>query len=160
MKMMHFRHLGSDLPESTRVGGFTLIELMVTITIVGILLAIGVPSFRGFVAGQRVKTASYDISSVLTYARSEALKRNADVVITPNTGGWQNGWCVAAGPSTLSWGRSLEKQGLLRILSSVQPLSPLTYTFQHRRNDGRPVVVAMLEIVWQTIDFSIAPRLL
>lgn len=102
MKMTHFRHPGSDLQASTRADGFTLIELMVTITIAGILLGIGVPSLRGFVAGQRVKTASYDISSVLTYARSEALKRNADVVITPNTGGWQNGWSVVAGTSTLN----------------------------------------------------------
>lgn len=85
-----------------RAGGFTLIELMVTIAIVAVLLGIGVPSFQGFVAGQRVKTASYDISSALIYARSEALKRNADVVMTPASGGWQNGWSVTAGTATLN----------------------------------------------------------
>jgi type IV fimbrial biogenesis protein FimT len=82
--------------------GFTLIELLVTISITAILLAIAVPSFRDFISGQRIKTASYDISYTLTYARSEAIKRNNDVVLTPATGGWQNGWTVAAGTTTLS----------------------------------------------------------
>lgn len=59
-----------------------------------------------------------------------------------------------------SWAQSLERRGHLQILSSMSPLSPLTYTFQHRRNDGRPVVEAMLEAVRQTVDFSVSPRLL
>lgn len=88
-------------PIGIRSGGFTLIELLITVTIAAILLGIGIPSFQNFVAGQRVKTASYDISYVLTYARSEALKRNADVVITPAAGAWQNGWTVTTGTTTL-----------------------------------------------------------
>lgn len=82
--------------------GFTLIELMVTIAVAAILLAIGVPSFRDFVAGQRVRAASSDIVNILTYARSEAIKRNTDVEIAPATGGWQNGWTVTAGGQTLN----------------------------------------------------------
>ena len=76
--------------------GFTLIELMVTIAIAAIFAALAVPSFRDFIAGQRVKTASYDISYMLTGARSEALKRNLNVSVAPATGGWQNGWTITA----------------------------------------------------------------
>lgn len=77
--------------------GFTLIELMVTIAIAAIFAALAFPSFRDFIAGQRVKTASYDISYMLTGARSEALKRNLNVIVAPETGGWQNGWTITAG---------------------------------------------------------------
>jgi type IV fimbrial biogenesis protein FimT len=97
------RNPASSKPiQRTQDFGFTLIELLVTISIAAILSAIAVPSFREFVSGQRIKTASYDISYSLTYARSEAIKRNADVVFTMEPGGWQNGWKVKAGTTTLS----------------------------------------------------------
>ena len=57
--------------------GFTLIELLVVVTIAAIFAALAAPAFGSFIAGQRVKTASYDVWSILTLARSEALKRNS-----------------------------------------------------------------------------------
>src|SRR4051812_38705397 len=81
--------------------GFTLIELLVVVTIAAIFAALAAPSFGSFIAGQRVKTASYDVWSMLTLARSEALKRNSSVTVTPAGGGWQNGWSVTSGTTTL-----------------------------------------------------------
>lgn len=82
-------------------GGFTLIELLVTIVIVAILASIATPSYREFVAGQRIKTASFDIMSALTLARSEAVKRAAPVTIVPAGGNWTNGWSVTAADGTV-----------------------------------------------------------
>lgn len=81
--------------------GFTLIELMITISVLIILLTVAVPSFRAFVQAQRVKTTAFDLFAAITYARSEALKRNGDVTLSAATGGWGNGWNVNAGSSTL-----------------------------------------------------------
>jgi type IV fimbrial biogenesis protein FimT len=74
--------------------GFTLVELMVTVARAAILMATAVPAYDGFITNQRVKTASYELYISLLHARSDALKRNRDVFITPN-GTWANGWIVA-----------------------------------------------------------------
>lgn len=80
-------------PEN-RNRGFTLVELMITVAVGAILLAVGMPAFSDFVRTQAVRTASFDVHAMLILARSEAIKRNAEVVATPVTGGWKNGWAV------------------------------------------------------------------
>lgn len=77
--------------------GFTLIELVVSIAIVAVLLAVGVPSLRDMAVSQRVRGAAYDLYSDLTFARAEAIKRNAQVSVVRETGGWLQGWRVQAG---------------------------------------------------------------
>jgi type IV fimbrial biogenesis protein FimT len=86
----------------TRQRGFTLIELMVVLVIAGIMLGIGVPSMRDFVASQRVKNTAFDFAAALLLARSEAVKRNTSVTLGQNGGGWQSGWSVKVGTTTLS----------------------------------------------------------
>lgn len=72
--------------------GFTLIELMVTIALAAILMAIAAPSFTAF---QRNAELTSRINSLLTSintARSEAMKRGRDAVIIPLDGtSWRNG---------------------------------------------------------------------
>lgn len=68
--------------------GFTLIELMIAVTIAGILLVIGVPSFKYTILNNRVKTAASDFHVNLLLARSEAIKVHRNVNITWKTSGW------------------------------------------------------------------------
>jgi len=92
----------SDLRCATASArGFTLIELMIAIVIGAILLAIGVPSVREMILNQTVKGAANDFYSDLAFARSEAIKRNAQIVIEQQSGGWVNGWSVKSGANTL-----------------------------------------------------------
>ncbi|MEX0731352.1 MAG: GspH/FimT family pseudopilin [Aquisalimonadaceae bacterium] len=74
--------------------GFTLIELVVALVVAGILAVVAIPSFDSFVANQRVKTAGQELMLSLTYARSEAVKRNADVHVQPLGADWSTGWEV------------------------------------------------------------------
>lgn len=71
-------------PPSGMVG-FTLIELMVTIAVAAILLAVAVPSFRHLIISNRLTTAANDVVTALTVARSESIKRNASVGFNVDT---------------------------------------------------------------------------
>ena len=110
--------------------GFTLSELMVTITVLIILAFIAVPNYNSFVANQRIKTASFDVMSAMVLARSEALKRNTNVTVTPTTGSdWASGWSVTAGATTLN------QQAAFRNLTITGPAS-LSYTSNGRLPPG------------------------
>ena len=80
--------------------GFTLIELMVTISVLAILLTIAVPSFRTFVLNNRITGQANDMMTALNYARSEAIKRGLPVIMSSNSGtaDWSAGWIVFADP--------------------------------------------------------------
>lgn len=72
--------------------GFTLTELMIVVAIMGLIAAIAAPSMADMVRTQRLRTASFDVFAALNLARSEAIKRNGPVTITPNNGTWNDGW--------------------------------------------------------------------
>lgn len=78
--------------KGIRSRGFTLVEMMVVVLILGVLAAIAAPNMTVMIRNQRLKNAAFDIYSALNLARSEALKRNRTVTLTPNSGNWANGW--------------------------------------------------------------------
>lgn len=74
--------------------GFTLVELVLTVVIIGVVVAFGIPSFQSFMQQSRVKSGAQSLFSALVYARSEALKRNEPVYVYPNGGNWSDGWAI------------------------------------------------------------------
>lgn len=75
--------------------GVTLVELIVTISIMAILLAMGAPSFQSMIVSNRLTSQANMLLGALSYTRSEAIKRNKYVVLKPMAGtDWANGWTV------------------------------------------------------------------
>lgn len=80
--------------------GFTLIELMVAVAIVAILAAVAVPGMRDFVHANRLAAQSNELLGALALARSEAVKRGANVSVCRSAdgatcgGAWSDGWIV------------------------------------------------------------------
>lgn len=77
--------------------GFTLLELMATITILAILLGIGIPSLTAFIQNSRVTSQANGLVSSFHLARSEAIKRGVQVTVEARPGGFEAGWCVHFG---------------------------------------------------------------
>lgn len=64
--------------------GFTLVELLATLTIAGALFSVGVPSLRDTVLNHRMNAGINDMITEINLARSEAIKRGTSVVICPS----------------------------------------------------------------------------
>ena len=75
--------------------GWTAIEMMVVVAILGILAAFAAPAMTGLLRTQKVRAAAYDIFSDLTYARSEAIARGRNVIVASAAGtNWVSGWTI------------------------------------------------------------------
>lgn len=78
-----------------RCRGFTLVELMITIVVVAIGVALAVPSWSEFVEKRQIVAATEDVASFIEFARHEAVKRNEPVFVDWNTsGGHSDNWCI------------------------------------------------------------------
>lgn len=71
--------------------GFTLVELMVTLSVVAIIAVMAAPSFNTFFDKRRVIDAAEDLYLNMQKARSEAITRNTDIYMRfhQSAGGWQ-----------------------------------------------------------------------
>ena len=83
----------------SRQRGVTLPELLVTLVVAGVLLAITVPSFGSMFARLRVQGASAEFGTDLHSARTEAMRQRSTVTVTSNAAG--DGYTITAGASTL-----------------------------------------------------------
>jgi type IV fimbrial biogenesis protein FimT len=70
------------MPTTARLRGFTLLELVVALTIMGMLLMLGMPSFTTFLRNSEVRSTAESISNGLRAARSEATRLNRPVSFT------------------------------------------------------------------------------
>ncbi len=59
--------------------GFSLIELIVGLAILGLLMALGVPQYATFISNSRLRATAEGVANGLNLARAEAVKRNARV---------------------------------------------------------------------------------
>jgi type IV fimbrial biogenesis protein FimT len=91
--------------ENSLQRGFSLIELLVTITIAVILLTIGVPSFVAMIASNKATSYANDLLADLNYARNESITRGNWVTVCHSndaatcSGAWSNGWIVWVNPA-------------------------------------------------------------
>ncbi len=83
--------------------GVSLIELLLVIGISAFLLSMGIPSFRQLIMDNRLTTAVNELVGTVQFARSEAAKRNLEIVLCPGANGrqcagrsWEKGWLVFA----------------------------------------------------------------
>lgn len=149
-------------------GGFTLVELMITVVIVGVLASLATPAMQHLILTERVRSATTDLQTALYFARSEAIKRATNVDVVPckqgvlsctcgqsgfpacNSSGndWTNGWLVQLGTATL------RSQDALNDQLSAMPGATFSY-----RSDGR-VTATPATMILRTGNAEVTARCL
>ncbi len=85
-----------------RIGGFTLIELMITLAIIGVMTSIAYPSWNPMIQWIRISAASSQLERSIRLARRTAILKNSKVTICPSADGewcsegsdWSTGWLI------------------------------------------------------------------
>ena len=85
-----------------RQSGLTIVEIMITLAIAGVLLGIALPAFDGFIVQRRLTTQVNAFLLSVQYSRSEATRQGNNVSMialdaSDDTDEWGPGWCVAVG---------------------------------------------------------------
>ena len=140
----------------SRASGFTAVEMMITVSIIGILLAISAPGLRQLTLNQGVKSAAFDVFSAIVYARSEAIKRPGEVVtlrpVTASGGGWVNGFYVRDGA-----GDQLRKWTVASNITVTDKNSTPVTSISFGK-DGHLTVTPKIEINLSSAVNGVSPR--
>lgn len=104
-----------------RESGFTLIELVVTIAVAAILMAVAIPSFRGTLQNNRMTTQANEFVTAFNMARSEAIRRAQNVIICAPSVNWQNGAEVRIGATSCTTGTQLRAAQALSGGTNITP---------------------------------------
>lgn len=76
--------------------GFTLVELLVTMAVIGVLGALAIPSYTAWIQNNKIRTAAESIQNGIQIARGEAVKRNA--LVQFDLRGASSAWTVCVSP--------------------------------------------------------------
>jgi type IV fimbrial biogenesis protein FimT len=74
------------LSPQRKQDGFTLTEIVIVLAIIGVLIAIGFPTFSAWLPGYRLKSAAHDLQGHLQTAKYEAVQRSGNVAVVFTAG--------------------------------------------------------------------------
>lgn len=110
------------------MNGFTIVELMVTISIAAILLTVAAPNYTTFIRNSQLSDAVGEFMSAANAARGNAIKQGVNTYLVPTTGtDWSTGWYVFADGNWDGVYTASDPKDVL-IMQSPAPNSILTVT--------------------------------
>lgn len=114
---------GGKVGAVARTQGFTLVELMMTLMVAAILLAVAVPSFRAVTANNALRTTTADLVTAIHTARAQAVNQRAPVTLAAS-GSWSDGWTLDyADTGTIMTDQTFTPAGGVTISTGVTTLT-------------------------------------
>lgn len=111
--------------------GFNLIELMIAVTVIGVLASFALPSYRVWIENTKIRNAAESINTGLQKARVEALKRNADIkFVLDASSSWAIG-CVTVSadcPDPIE-ARNVKEGSSTSVSATMTPAGATTLVF-------------------------------
>jgi type IV fimbrial biogenesis protein FimT len=168
-------------PKASTTDGFTLIELMVTLAVAAILVAMAAPSFRTLLASNRLSTQTNELVGAITFTRSEAVKRGRNVTLcrtdsatalaclAGNQSAWEHWIVIDPGIAATDSSRVLRRGSIPTQQISVAASSNLTATANQivfrpdgmaLGSDGSTLLIATLRVCTGTQGVDQNARLL
>jgi len=133
--------------------GFSLVELMVVVAIIGLLLLVAFPAYTEWIQSSRIRTAAETIQSGLQLARAEAVRRNGTVEFVLS--GTNSAWTVQVpgDPAEVIQQRSAgEGTSLVAVTTQPDGAVSIGYNGLGRVNPGTAAGTPPL----QRVDIDIA----
>ncbi|MDO8596025.1 MAG: GspH/FimT family pseudopilin [Sulfuricaulis sp.] len=134
--------------------GTTLIEMLIGIAILGILIAVGLPSYRGWIQNTQIRTAAESVLNGMQLARNEAVRRNINVQLVL---GAQSTWTITV-PSTAEQIQTRTYgEGSKNVTVTKTPGAATTITFSSL---GRVVANGDASATLTQLDFDVPAAIL
>ena len=134
--------------------GVTLAEMLIGIAILGILMAVGLPSYRGWIQNTQIRTAAESVLNGMQLARNEAVRRNLNVQLVL---GAQSSWTISV-PSTAEQIQTRAYgAGSKNVTVTKTPGAATTITFSSL---GRVVANADASASITQLDFDVPTTIL
>lgn len=146
----------------SRLSGFSLVEMLIGVVIVGTLVAIAIPNFRALLVNTQIRNAAESIQNGLQRARAEAITRGTTAGVTfalkPAVPGDATSWIVTVLdlPVTVVDTR-LSSEGSHDVIRSTFPAGAALVTFD---STGRPMANPDGSVTLQTVTLSVPSNVL
>jgi type IV fimbrial biogenesis protein FimT len=135
--LCRFLHL-VKLNHMRKISGFTLIEVLVALSIIAVLLSLAAPSFKSMIQSNNMTSTVNGFLADMRFARSEAIRRGGNVVMcrsdspeaaNPTCGsgssaGWESGWIIFHDLS--GNGNKISTEPLLRVQGPISVVNTIT----------------------------------